>query len=201
LKAAPVSLRRYPVAWYCFAVTRQRPVTDGADYWAFSRLKGGWRTEFAGHADPEDWLATAQVVLGVSSGAPHELLAYHDRGDGRHRFAAFDGDTLAGALFLAREPVAVARTWIGDRLGETFASPRERLALLAGRAGAHDKDRGAIVCACFDVGANDIVEAITRGGCCTVDAVGRALKAGTNCGSCRAEIGRLIHEHAIKEAV
>jgi assimilatory nitrate reductase catalytic subunit len=35
----------------------------------------------------------------------------------------------------------------------------------------------------------------------SVEAVGEALRAGTNCGSCRPEIGRIVHEHAIKEAV
>ncbi|MCA8928264.1 MAG: (2Fe-2S)-binding protein, partial [Alphaproteobacteria bacterium] len=38
------------------------------------------------------------------------------------------------------------------------------------------------------------------GGCANVDAVGAATGAGTNCGSCRAEIGRLIHDHALAEA-
>ena len=35
--------------------------------------------------------------------------------------------------------------------------------LLAGRPGAAQEDRGAIVCACFDVGVNTIVGAIARG--------------------------------------
>jgi assimilatory nitrate reductase catalytic subunit len=41
------------------------------------------------------------------------------------------------------------------------------------------------------VGANTIAAAV-RAGCADVDAVGRKLKAGTNCGSCRPEIGKLI---------
>ena len=34
----------------------------------------------------------------------------------------------------------------------------------------------------------------TLAGCASVEAVGHASKAGTNCGSCRSEIGRLIRE-------
>jgi assimilatory nitrate reductase catalytic subunit len=41
------------------------------------------------------------------------------------------------------------------------------------------------------VGANTIRAAITAG-CTSVDAVGQKLKAGTNCGSCRPEIVKLI---------
>jgi assimilatory nitrate reductase catalytic subunit len=51
------------------------------------------------------------------------------------------------------------------------------------------------------VGVNQIVSAIRDGGAISVDAVGEALKAGTNCGSCRSEIRRLLDEHALKEAV
>ena len=52
-------------------------------------------------------------------------------------------------------------------------------------------DKGAIVCACFSVGKNEIAAA-ARGGCHTVEAIGQTLKAGTNCGSCRAEIRGVI---------
>jgi assimilatory nitrate reductase catalytic subunit len=41
------------------------------------------------------------------------------------------------------------------------------------------------------VGAKTIAAAID-GGACTVDAVGAATGAGTNCGSCRPEIARLL---------
>jgi assimilatory nitrate reductase catalytic subunit len=108
---------------------------------------------------------------------------------------------MVGALFIAREPVSVARGWAADRLAHPAACPRDRISILSGRAGAAEKDRGAIVCACFEVGVNEIVEAITRGGCLSVEAVGAKLKAGSNCGSCRSEIGRLVHDHRVKEAV
>jgi assimilatory nitrate reductase catalytic subunit len=69
------------------------------------------------------------------------------------------------------------------------------LKLLAGRPGAEARDRGAIVCACFDVGRNEIVEAAAEG-CATVAAIGARLRAGTNCGSCRREIARLVGAEA-----
>ena len=52
-------------------------------------------------------------------------------------------------------------------------------------------DPGATVCSCFGVGVNQIVAAV-RGGCHSVEAVGKELNAGTNCGSCRAEIRGII---------
>jgi assimilatory nitrate reductase catalytic subunit len=80
-------------------------------------------------------------------------------------------------------------------------SPSVRLRLLAGRPGTDTPERGRIVCACLDVGQNEILDAIATKGCTSVAAVGACVKAGTNCGSCRAEIGRLIHESHLEKAV
>ncbi len=47
---------------------------------------------------------------------------------------------------------------------------------------------------CFDVGTRTIVEAIASQRLLSVEAVGKALSAGTNCGSCKPAIQRLIGE-------
>ncbi len=52
-------------------------------------------------------------------------------------------------------------------------------------------DPGATVCSCNGIGVNQIIAAI-RNGCHSVEAVGKATSAGTNCGSCRAEIRGII---------
>jgi assimilatory nitrate reductase catalytic subunit len=48
-----------------------------------------------------------------------------------------------------------------------------------------------MVCACLKVGARVIDAAIARGAG-SVDAVSAATGAGTNCGSCRPELARMI---------
>jgi len=72
--------------------------------------------------------------------------------------------------------------------------------VLAGRPGADMPDSGAIVCSCFSVGVNTITAAVTAQGCSTVEAVGACTKAGTNCGSCRAEIRGIIDAHRLAAA-
>jgi assimilatory nitrate reductase catalytic subunit len=119
------------------------------------------------------------------------LLGYRDEANGRHRFAAFRQDRFCSALFVERGPVAAARVWIADVLGQNIA-PAERLSLLLGRAGSESRDRGPIVCACFDVGRNEILEAVASGKSRTVADIGARLGAGTSCGSCRGEINLLI---------
>ncbi len=128
-------------------------------------------------------------------------MAYSDASTAQHRFAAFVGDRLVGTLFLAPTPVSVARSFAAELIGQSIPDARDRLNVLAGRPGPTERHRGAIVCVCFEVGMNEIVEAITQGGCGSVAAVGESLKAGTNCGSCRAEIGRLIHDRKIAKTV
>ncbi len=189
LKMTPVAARCYGAAWHAFVVSSRQIVTEGAGHFALAPAKKGWRAELAGLEPMRDWAAFARQVLAL--GDDVELLAYRDAAKGRHRFVAVDEGVFVGALFSATEPVAVARAWIAERLGETIA-PAEGLRLLAGRPGAEARDRGPTVCACFDVGRNEILETAAQPECATVAAIGARLKAGTNCGSCRGEIARLI---------
>ena len=193
LKYGAVSVAPFQAAWYGFAITSRRPSDIGADYWAMAPARGGWRIELAGATTAEDWHRLAARLFSITDDeARVEFLAYHDSASGRHRVAAYCGERLLGALFVAREPVAVPRTWAVEQLQAPAHDGTERLRLLAGRAPAGTLDRGAIVCACFDVGINQIATAVASGAGTTVDAIGAALRAGTNCGSCRTEIGRLI---------
>ena len=104
--------------------------------------------------------------------------------------ALLDG-RLAGAVFLARKPVAVSRSWATGLLGLAVQTPASRWKLLAGRPADGQPDKGAIVCSCFQIGANEISGAAAAG-ITTVSGIGASLSAGSNCGSCRSEIARLI---------
>jgi assimilatory nitrate reductase catalytic subunit len=52
------------------------------------------------------------------------------------------------------------------------------------------------VCACFGVGLDVIRDAIASKRAADVEGIGKALRAGTNCGSCLPELKRIIHDHA-----
>ncbi|WP_027144299.1 nitrate reductase [Mesorhizobium sp. WSM3626] len=196
LKHVAASIEKFTARTFGFAVTRKRPATMAADYWAVARCRGGWRVELAFANDDVDWTAFAGSLFDT---ADTEVLAYHDREAGQHRIAAFDGEHLTGALFIAPGPVAVSRGWAAEQLGEVHASQRQRFRIVAGRAGAERPDAGATVCSCFNVGVNQITAAVAAG-CATVDAIGATLKAGTNCGSCRSEIRAIIAANRIQAA-
>ena len=195
-KFTPVKVTRLDAQWFGFAATAQRPTLPELDYFAIAPATGGhWRAELAHRTSPADWGALAEQLLAGGSGeAPaNDIIAYHDTASGQYRYAAFSNGRCTGMLFLASSPVEVARTWAIAQVGVAI-NQAERVLLLAGRGGAGAVDKGPIVCACFEVGRNQIARAITDMNCTTIADIGGETGAGTNCGSCRAEIGRLIHD-------
>ncbi|MCK8778817.1 nitrate reductase [Rhizobium sp. NTR19] len=187
-KNVAVTARTYEVAYYGFAVSAAKPAPQ-ADYWALAKAEGGWRTELGFKTAREDWIDWCQSTFGISPVI--EPLGYMDRQTGDLRLAFFDADKLLAAFFLAREPVAVARNWAISQLTTRHTDLTRRLGIVAGRPGADQPDPGATVCSCFSVGINRIIGAV-RTGCHSVEAVGKHTNAGTNCGSCRAEIRGII---------
>jgi assimilatory nitrate reductase catalytic subunit len=154
-----------------------------------AKAEGGWRLELGFDQPVEDWHNWCRETFAI---AEHiEPLGYADQQTGDLRLAFFDGGRLLAALFLARQPVAVARNWAISQLTAAHDDLRKRFALVAGRPGADKPDPGATVCSCLSVGVNQIISAV-RGGCHSVEAVGAHTNAGTNCGSCRAEIRGII---------
>ena len=131
-KFTPVAVAPYPAVLARLCGVEAAPQQGGLDYWALARTKGGFRLELAGLSPAEDWTAFAHACCRSSEGA--DLLAYHDAGAGQYRFAAFEDDRMTGALFIARDPVSVSRSWACEQLGSTVSEPRDRLRMLAGRA-------------------------------------------------------------------
>lgn len=197
LKRTPARIDRYAAHWFGFAVTAQRPTPPAGAYWAIAPVEGGYRIEMAGEHAPEEIQPMAARLFGLAEDAA-EWVALHDREAGRSRLAAFRGEALAGALFLGPEPVALSRAFLADAMASRH-SAGERFRILAGRGGADRPDRGAMLCACFQVGVNEILAAI-RSGTASVEAIGDALKAGTNCGSCRHDIRRMLDDHRLEKA-
>ncbi len=180
-KASVVAVQRFEAEWYGFAVSQDalRPETA---YWAQMRSDAGWRTELADTETPSDWVAYGKALFGVAS--TPEVLA--DKAAGQTRLAFYDNGVLKAALFVAREPVSVARDFVATLIGT------ETRAVLAARPGAAVRDPGPTVCACMGVGRNQILDAIAAAPGADTDAICEATTAGTNCGSCRPEVADLV---------
>lgn len=189
-KASVVAVAPFRAAWFGFAVSCAE-IQPQAAYWARMRTRTGWRAELAGDALPQDWEAEARRLFGLPEA---QATAFVDAARGIARVALVQDGRLMAALFVAPEPVAVMRDYLAGLPGE------EAPDVLSGRPPADMPDPGPVLCSCFNVGVNTILRAIESDGLMTVDAVGAALQAGTNCGSCQPEIAALLSRVQLREA-
>ncbi|AQR72726.1 nitrate reductase [Sphingomonas sp. LM7] len=180
-KSTPARIAAVAVAWRGFLLAAEE-VKQPDCLWATRvRVAGGVLYELAGESDP------AQLDALLPKG---ERIEASDHARGSRRVAILKDGRLAAALFVTREGLLPSRDWLIAQIGEA-ASP----AVLAGAPPGVREDRGPIVCLCFDVGLKTIVSAVASQQLTSVEAVGAALSAGTNCGSCRPAIRRLIEQN------
>ncbi len=168
------------VEWTGFLMAQDLPETPPCAYWTRIKTNGGWLIELAGCGDD------AALLSLLPSGDRSEV---RDSKKGITRAVVTDQNRIKSALFVARDGSLPSRDWLIAQLESPEASTLE---LLAGRSATPVPDRGAIVCACFDVGLTTIISAIAAQRLTSVAAVGTALGAGTNCGSCRPALAKLI---------
>jgi assimilatory nitrate reductase catalytic subunit len=190
-KMSRVQLRSLDMGQYGYALVKEKPQLVEADYWACARVEQGWQVEFAFFEPLENPADFAQSLLHGSS----ELAHLADAAKGIDRFLSGGEDGLDGLVYLAPSPVLIARSWAAGLFSQSALSV-DGHKLLAGCGGQDGPDKGAIICSCFSVGALQIQAAIQEEGCKTETEIGQALKAGTNCGSCRSEIRQLIAAEA-----
>jgi assimilatory nitrate reductase catalytic subunit len=113
--------------------------------------------------------------------------------------SAMPSDQLLLAIYFAPKLMYLPSThWLDSCFASTDAIPVQQRYkwLLAGRPATGYIDPGPLVCSCMAVGENIIINAITKQQCHSAQSVGKACRAGTNCGSCVGQINALIEEYA-----
>jgi assimilatory nitrate reductase catalytic subunit len=192
-KHTPVRVEPFVVNWYGFILTRRPVAMRTLSWWACS--EGGLfkRYEIAGRAVPGNWSNWARGLLGVDETA--DWLEYQDVSGGTYRAIHLEDERLEACLFLGPRPQLPSRSWLASLFERPHLSAVDRANLLAGKPADPAADAGATVCACFGVGRNTIEAAIAQG-CEDPLAIGKRLKAGTNCGSCVPELRRMIAARA-----
>lgn len=196
-KNSPVSVEKFVALQYGFLISKRKPKPIKADYWALAKTEGGWRAEFASAKLITSITSFADDILGAT--ANMQSLRYTDSVTGSQRMALFRDEALSCAIYLSRSPLTVSRHWAAQQLQPVYKSGMQKQRLLAGRPGTDLPDHGAIICSCFSIGINQITKAAQEG-CTTVGAIGDRLKAGTNCGSCRTEIQKLLNTKTLELA-
>ena len=186
-KHCPVKIAPYAVKWHGFILSREPIETQAMSYWIKVKGKRFYRYEIAGEEAIADYAAWSTNVLGQEG----ESLEYCDLKGGRYRKALIKEGALQSVLFIAPSTELPPRSWLGSLFTTAEVDSKTRLNLLAGQlSGA--KDEGKMICSCFGIGLNTIVEAIQKEKLTSVEAIGKALKAGTNCGSCLPELTDIL---------
>jgi assimilatory nitrate reductase catalytic subunit len=188
-KSTPARVEPFVVSWHGFILTRRPIALDRFTWWASSEGLGFQRHEIAGRQVPGDWSGWATSLLGADGNA--DWAEYSDPSAGTYRAVHLKDERLESCVFIGARPELPSRSWLGSLFAKSGISALERATVLSGRPTDGSADSGATVCACFNVGHNAI-EAAILAGCRDVPAIGKRLKAGTNCGSCIPELCRMI---------
>ena len=166
--------------WRGFLASRN-PLTPGVLYWSRSRIENGWITELAGNG-------AIDLERLLPAGEWSEVA---DMARGMRRIMVHDGSGhLVAALYLTRSGELPSREWIAEQLGKNDGGASE---LLAGRPAMPVPDKGAIICICHGIGELQILAA-ANGRAGDVAAIGECTSAGTNCGSCRPAIAKILKD-------
>ena len=183
-KATPAQIAPRCFSSQGFLLSREKIATPPDCWRTRVAIEGGWGYRLAADAPAHEWRSFFREAFGTDG-----VIEYLDEARGAYRAAAWIDERLVGVLFIAPAPCS----W--DLALALFArkklSDGQRKALLSGRSPDGVADDGPVICACFGVGAKRI-EAVIGAGCDTTAAIGKALRAGTNCGSCLPEICRLL---------
>ncbi|MBB6306987.1 molybdopterin-dependent oxidoreductase [Xanthobacter tagetidis] len=191
-KATPVALAPEPAPFEGVLLARQGLTLPDGAWWARAALSGGFGWRLAGTLAPQAWAAW---FAGLGSS---DIIEMSDPAGGAYRAAAFDAaGRLVAALFVAPAGARPNVDALKGLLGADPVAPDDRRVLLAGRRAGREAAGGPLVCACFGVSQGEIAAAIGAG-CADIAAVGRALRAGTNCGSCVPEIRTLLSRASLE---
>ncbi len=195
-KCTPASIEAADFSWSGLLLSRTPLSLAGIDYWSKRAGDGCYIYRLAGHDDPalaEHW---ARKYFGAILADGD--IEYQDRRRGIYRTAHIGDDGIEACLFIAPGNAQPDSGWLESLFSESGLAQEVRAAVLHGRPAGRSCDSGPLVCACYNVGRNTIASAIMNGGLTSVAAVGAAVQAGTNCGSCRPEIQVLLNAVASK---
>ncbi len=180
---------------YGFVIVNGVLNTQVFDYWCLISLKQGNRYELAFEADLDVKQLAKNLLpenlLGLERG---QWLEYENPINKNRRFAYLLDDIVQAVFYFSNDSELVDTAWLVDLVESgRKVTMQERAAILIGRL-LNVEDKGRLVCSCFDVGEKQIEKAI-KAGIHDLTRLGKALKCGTNCGSCVPEINACLGQY------
>lgn len=189
LKHTPVRIESWTPAWHGFLLSRQKITPHDLDYWCASYQKDCHILTIAGAGDMAE-----NPFLGAYLSKPEpDDLSFDNPASGQRRLARTDEDgRLALCLFVAEKGALPAQDWLQAQFRTDSLGPNIYKTLLSGRPHDLSAISGPIICSCFGVSQRSILGALSKQPEMTLEGIGEALGAGSNCGACRPEIKDLM---------
>jgi assimilatory nitrate reductase catalytic subunit len=187
-KHTPVHIQPLTTAWHGFILCKEELEDLPFAYWVRQKKHHVNRYDIAGDTLITSW---PKMVKNIFS-AKGDWVEYHDHSNSYYRAALIKDNQLESCIFIAADNSLPDDQWIDSVFGENPIPPRTRINLLSGQPPSNMKPAGKTICACFNVGLNTIIETIKTKKITTTDEIGKALQAGTNCGSCLPELKDII---------
>ncbi len=196
-KATPVSIEPVHLPFAGFAISSGQLDFPRDAWWTRVALENGEGVLFASVRDGSFWRDFFAQMRPQDS----EIAEYEDKATGTYRAAAIREGRLESCLFIG--PAEKSIQW--DTVKAIFAraefEAKDRAAFLSGKSTEGMPETGPMICSCFGVGLNAIRDAIENRTVCSVDEIGEKLRAGTNCGSCKPELKRILADARTAETV
>jgi assimilatory nitrate reductase catalytic subunit len=190
VKATPVTIAPLAYALGGFILARQPLALPAENWWVRIAVPGGFGYRIAGDDCLERWQEWARATS-----ASGDIIEYTDKARGVFRIARIVGGALDFCLFAA--PAATLPDWQATKalFAAPSLTPEQRRMVLSGRSAEGIAHEGAVVCACFSVGAKRIERLLADRPAITVAGISETLRAGSNCGSCLPELKRMVSAH------
>ncbi|HAJ71114.1 MAG TPA: nitrate reductase [Methylophilaceae bacterium] len=137
-------------------------------------------------------IAQLDQLLGMVEGAP--MLNYDDLKRGISKRILIENGQVTGVRLIGE---TLAADWLKQVMQQgQFTDELRRWALAPlSTPPTGQKSRGKIVCNCFDISENEIIETCQAGA--DLQTLQAKLKCGTNCGSCIPELKRLVKINSV----
>jgi assimilatory nitrate reductase catalytic subunit len=195
-KATPAALAPADFAFRGFVLSRGTIKLPKGTWWSRVAVGGAFGYRLAANAPLTMWRDLAPRLFGSQA----ILTEYVDRQRGVYRMAAFVEGRLEGCLFVGLGEVPLEWTATGTLFqpGAVATIPISMADRV--KSTRFEGESGSVICACFSVGLAAIRDAIVSAAAASTDDVGRALRAGTKCGTCLPELRSIIAREHIAHA-
>ncbi|MCU4482044.1 nitrate reductase [Acinetobacter ursingii] len=196
-KHTPVAIQTFHTTWQGVLYVREgveqhiQTSLQQCAWWAKIKTTKAFRYEIAARQSFDQTQNNLKNFLPFID-ETYEWLSLEDRSSQLSHSVILQDGILIASLYIAPADLLPDRDWVAGLFKRERLSALHRKALLAGTPISATNSDGPLVCSCFKVGKNKIIEAIKTQNITHEKQVTACLKAGGNCGSCLPEIRGLI---------